>query len=592
MSGEKNILAIHKVLQNYGVNPQKCGDWLCADPSIMESILAKILHEIIASDRGKNFLDTYGSIWIRSNPRVNRKVDNAFQEHYSINDLRERVLDNIGQPHLAIYIQRWLEAEPPLYEELKQNVEKKINFIATEKKNMVTLPVLQNDGELSDAFHLEGKIIEFVKNEQKEEFEIPEECTSAKGIDESNKGGLQAASESIIEASGISSAWKNLPVPEGDDRHDEFYNQLVTSPEGLPVIGARARGKKHKHEGTNCDDWFEIAKSGQWTIIAVSDGAGSHFLSRVGAKTASRAAAAHLADKLSLVSLTPRASLSEWEEALQRNAEWVFRGNDIEKIQIALIEATQRSFDAIVTAAQARDAEVRDLSATLLLSVHASIECAGKIYDFIMSSQIGDGMIAAIYQGNGCASLLVEPDAGTFSGQTDFITSKSKLIPASIRTRTNPIFCPMMALMVMTDGVSDDYFPHGPGMQRLYCDMVVNGILSPIDDNSTSLCNDADGRMAPDISDKAFSYVVEREIGGISRKVEVRDAQKLSEQLGQSMEALVKNPRQLMKYSLQSQGAVNSAERLEDWLDSYQVRGSFDDRTLVMMFKSIRGGDE
>src|SRR5262249_28969779 len=55
------------------------------------------------------------------------------------------------------------------------------------------------------------------------------------------------------------SGWKYLPPPAGEpDAHEESAARLATSPEGWPLLGARVRGKKHKHEGTHCDDWFEF----------------------------------------------------------------------------------------------------------------------------------------------------------------------------------------------------------------------------------------------------------------------------------------------------------------------------------------------
>lgn len=588
------IADAQKILSDYGIPFNKCGDWNYADPTIMGSILATLLHEIIASDMGNNFFDEYGSTWLRSTQEAQshyiQKTNSALQEPYDMTVVREMVLDSIGKKHLSIYIQRWMAKDTRIYDQLKQKFDGQIELLAKKNESVVVSPVQSNIGDLSNSGYAESKVVDFFKEQLQDEAAKQEEDTQSVGTVENKENSIPADSESIIVTNGISSAWKNLPVPEGDDRHDEFFNQTMTSRDGLIVIGARARGKKHKHEGTNCDDWFEIASTGQWTIIAVSDGAGSHFLSRVGAKVACLVASSYLKDKLSFVSLKERESVSDWQKDLQRNAEWVFHGDDIETIQIALIDAMRKSHDAIVDEANARNVEVRDLSATLLLSVHASVECSGKKYDFILSSQIGDGMIAAIYQGNGRAALLVEPDTGTFSGQTDFITSKSKLLPASIRTRTNPFFSPMLALMVMTDGVSDDYFPHGLGMQRLYCDMVINGILSSVNDKSAIFEEkDVVASSAAVISGKDYIYEVEREIGGLSRKVEVRDTQKLSELLGQSLEELVKEPRQLQKYSLQSLRAEDSAERLEDWLDSYQVRGSFDDRTLVVMFKSKWG---
>ena len=78
--------------------------------------------------------------------------------------------------------------------------------------------------------------------------------------------------------------WKYIAIPENEpEPFPEYINGTVEFP-GSKVIAARVRGKKHKHEGTNCDDWYETANYDKITFVAVSDGAGSKKFSRIGAK--------------------------------------------------------------------------------------------------------------------------------------------------------------------------------------------------------------------------------------------------------------------------------------------------------------------
>src|SRR5947209_19837995 len=77
--------------------------------------------------------------------------------------------------------------------------------------------------------------------------------------------------------------WQYQPVADPADRHPDDWQSPRAEPlQGWHLVGARVRGRKHKHDGTNCDDWFELAQAGPWSLIAVSDGAGSYRLSRVG----------------------------------------------------------------------------------------------------------------------------------------------------------------------------------------------------------------------------------------------------------------------------------------------------------------------
>src|SRR4051794_10276990 len=95
------------------------------------------------------------------------------------------------------------------------------------------------------------------------------------GSDLAAAGGANGPNGGEIEIPSAVPAWNDMPVPDGPDRHDESSSRSLRLPREFSLVGARVRGKKHKHEGTNCDDWFEFAVSGAWTIIAVSDGAGS-----------------------------------------------------------------------------------------------------------------------------------------------------------------------------------------------------------------------------------------------------------------------------------------------------------------------------
>ena len=60
------------------------------------------------------------------------------------------------------------------------------------------------------------------------------------------------------------------------------------------VIAARVRGKKHKHDGSNCDDWFDTKNVDGIFLSAVSDGAGSKKFSRIGLRAACKGAVGFL----------------------------------------------------------------------------------------------------------------------------------------------------------------------------------------------------------------------------------------------------------------------------------------------------------
>jgi hypothetical protein len=402
----------------------------------------------------------------------------------------------------------------------------------------------------------------------------------------------------------LSTQWRYLPVPDDPDKHEEFDQRADVSPEGLKIIGARVRGKKHKHEGTNCDDWFEFANSGSWTIIAVSDGAGSKAFSRVGARESCETALKELSDALGERPLKAR---DDWSNAtFKRDKEsGVFVAEDLEHVQQALHEAMTKAYAVVAAkalelaespaheAVLGRKVVVDDLSGTLLLAVHTTVTHEGMQRSFVMTCQIGDGMLAALTI-NGGLQLLGIPDSGEFAGQTEFLTSKKKLEKASLTGRTFPFFGPMQALMVMTDGVADDYFPNDPGMIRLYGDLAINGILVPrgltaVDvDSSLSKTKLVDARH---VEDAGLTSPVERILPDDRREeVFIRSFATYAEKLGLPPEEVIKSPALLVGGTAGDPKMCddqNPEDMLRVWLDSYHVRGSFDDRTLVVLYREV-----
>lgn len=410
----------------------------------------------------------------------------------------------------------------------------------------------------------------------------------------------------------LSTQWKWLPVPpDSPDNHDEAYQSALSSPGGLKLIGARVRGKKHKHEGTNCDDWFEFDVSGPWTIIAVSDGAGSKIFSRIGAKESCQAALSEL-----------KAALGE--HVLQERDNWsggtfkrdkktgVFNAEDLEHVQEALHNAMAKAYEAVEKKAQAlaesapheeflgRKVVVDDLSGTLLLAVHTTVLHEGAERSVVLTCQIGDGMLAAVST-NGGLQLLGIPDSGEFAGQTEFLTSKKKLEKANLVGKTFPFFGPLEALMVMTDGVADDYFPNDPNMLRLYGDLAINRVLRLWGPDLSKDSAEIDRRLAQtqlktkaDVELAELAVPFETLSADGPQQVFIRSVETYAEKLGLKLDEVISD-RLLLIAGQFGEGMLEKSTREEEtpedmlrvWLDSYQVRGSFDDRTLVVLHPEV-----
>ena len=378
------------------------------------------------------------------------------------------------------------------------------------------------------------------------------------------------------------SIWRYRTVAEdGTELHTEFHSKY-TKANGCEVIGARARGKKHKHEGTNCDDWFETAESEGFVIAVVADGAGSKQLSRIGARVSCEAAVDYLKGALSdIVKKNPQ--LKQQLSAEMGGEEFMAACGMLAPL---IQNAARAAFDAVINKLRTlysdnayistlgRNPTLADMGATFLAAVAVPLEVNGSRENFVLSAQIGDGCICAINSGAdsaSCFKLLGEADSGAYSGETDFLSAKT-VSEGVIARKTRISRGKSDILMLMSDGVADDYFPAQPMMKRLYLDLWLNGILP--------MRGECQGRKEPE--PLKFPAVTPEQ-----QPVAIQYAkQLLSENSDDAVNELWDSRDTLAPYSLAAWGSSlgdRPDNRLQSWLDNYNERGSFDDRTLVVM---------
>ncbi|MFO1429564.1 MAG: PP2C family serine/threonine-protein phosphatase [Candidatus Competibacteraceae bacterium] len=395
--------------------------------------------------------------------------------------------------------------------------------------------------------------------------------------------------------------WKYVAVPpDMPDYHEEHSSRFETTAEGWKIVGARVRGKKHKHEGTNCDDWFELAAVGPWILVAVSDGAGSKRFSRVGASTSCQAAIRSLKARLDF-QLQPRRWLENSVFGRTDNGDFV--QEDLQEVVNALHDAMQSAYQAVQRKARKRSnsvkhyeilgnrkVDVNDLAATLMLMVQTRVlDSDGTSYDLIMGCAVGDGMMATIDK-IGTARLLLIPDSGQFSGETEFLSEKM-MDPTQLKGRLQVVFGrPQQVLLAMTDGVADDYFPHDPGMSRLYGDLVLNGIIEiqgPSSDDRVAALQQTGLPTLEAVQQADFTVQGEMLTAAGTQPLKLNSVARYAEQLAIPLEQVLASPALLLagRQSSPVLAEESVAKRLQLWLDSYQVRGSFDDRTLVVAYR-------
>lgn len=387
--------------------------------------------------------------------------------------------------------------------------------------------------------------------------------------------------------------WKYLPISSHEPEPvPEYINGTVKFP-GSKVVAARVRGKKHKHEGTNCDDWYEVANYERMTFIAVSDGAGSKKFSRIGARESCKAAIGFLVSSFEKL-FTDKPELKEHltlalTDSKCMEACGVLAGV-VQQSVIKAHEAVEAAFYSRKTNPEyekilGRGLQFKDLSGTLLIAVLIPISEITKEH-LVISCQIGDGMIAILNsegEFSNSMKLMGVPDSGDFSGETDFLTSSQMKNIETLQHRTKISRTVVDTVMVMSDGVADDYFPNETQMRRLYFDLIVNGILEkPSKPISVATLTQAQMKLFKRIPDPlVYPWVNDQNV-----KIPIQYTNRILESTGLTLEDLWKDPTALNLARLEleeNEKNTDLSEKLKIWLDNYVERGSFDDRTLVVV---------
>ncbi len=223
------------------------------------------------------------------------------------------------------------------------------------------------------------------------------------------------------------------------------------------MIAASRRGRSHEHSGTFRDDDYYMAydDASGFGIMVTTDGAGSAKFSRKGAKIAAETCGTYLLQQA-----------TQWEPQAHLIRQWsnlkIEAKNSIHThFYYAFHHAAKMAVQQIEQEAQQVKAMVRDFATTLLATVF--YHHAGQL--FVASCWIGDGAIA-VYGPRGKVRLMGSPDSGEYAGQTRFLD-------ANILTSTDfgkrigvGCFDDALALLLMTDGVSDTYFETEHQLQR------------------------------------------------------------------------------------------------------------------------------
>lgn len=243
--------------------------------------------------------------------------------------------------------------------------------------------------------------------------------------------------------------WKVL---EPEDPSDPVAHELCNAhPRNAQwrILAASVRGKLHAHKALWRDDAYAYGEVDDWTILVVSDGAGSARISRIGARLACDESVRVLKDLLTgYCFTTPGGDLPAQ--------------SDLRRMRTFLSEAARKAQMAILREAHARSCPARDLNATFLLVLHRP----WNDRDFVGMMQVGDGAVGLFLDDDTCTVLGVA-DHGDYSSETRFLTTPG--IEHEFDQRVQ--FCckkGVRCLAVMCDGVSDDFFPEDKRLIELF----------------------------------------------------------------------------------------------------------------------------
>lgn len=389
------------------------------------------------------------------------------------------------------------------------------------------------------------------------------------------------------------SLWKYHQVPKTEpEPHEEYDTKVIRLP-CSKIVGARVRGKKHKHEGTNCDDWFEIDHVNDWGLIAVSDGAGSKKYSRIGAKESCKASINYMRKAFK--------DIMEKDASIMKDILLPFEDEKFTRACRKLVKIVQDSIlkayeaieniylirkdDVLYTKSLNRTLVLNDFASTLLVAVVIPVVIQSKRECLVISCQIGDGALALIDEKEPfetALKIIGEADSGSFSGETEFLTTPAMKQIDTLMQRTKIARRKISHLMVMTDGVADDYFPNNPELLRLYFDLQLNGILKSSKQAKMAMSKENIDLIKMIPEPEVYNWVNDPSVS-----VAVQYTSKIMEKTGLDLETLWNNKDIIRMAFYQLDGTLIASEEREEeklkiWLDNYVQRGSFDDRTLVI----------
>ncbi|WP_374175047.1 PP2C family serine/threonine-protein phosphatase [Flavobacterium tructae] len=259
------------------------------------------------------------------------------------------------------------------------------------------------------------------------------------------------------------SLWKDLE----SDKTDTFWkpdNEIVAAKFlDKNIVVASKRGRSHANKGSFREDDFAFKNLDEigWSVLAVSDGAGSAKLSRQGSKIACDSVIQYFEENLNTEGLKEfDGVLSEHhhkatDETSKKISHFVYHN---------LSRAAHFAHQEIEEFAIKNEADLKDFHATLIFTLV-------KKYDFgyaILTFGIGDCPIGLLNKDLTEVKLMNWIDVGDFGGGTRFITMPEIFQSDKFSTRFGfKLVDDFSYLLLMTDGIYDPKFVVEANLEKI-----------------------------------------------------------------------------------------------------------------------------
>ena len=249
------------------------------------------------------------------------------------------------------------------------------------------------------------------------------------------------------------SLWKNIPSDQGDPYAKKDDVTVFAPIADRYIIVSSKRGRSHANVGSFREDDFAFRDlDNGWSIVVVSDGAGSAKISRKGSALACNAVVDYFMDKRLIE------GMAEFDELLRQHQ--ADKGEYTQKnltrfVYNNLGQAAFHVHKQLEEFAKREAVQLKDLSATLIFTLFKKYDTG---YAFL-SFGVGDCPMAVLNRDLSEVILLNWIDVGEFSGGTRFVTMPEIFQSDKFPTRLGfKLVEEFSYLVLMSDGIYDPKF--------------------------------------------------------------------------------------------------------------------------------------